>query len=139
MLPMCTSEGIGVLPWSPLARGRLARAWEDGSTSDRVRHDKTAQMLYAATEIADRRVVEAVGEIAGLRGVSRSQVALSWLLSRPGIVAPLVGAGKIAHLDDAVGALDLNLDPADTAALEAPYIPHAASFYPEVPGLDQDR
>jgi 1-deoxyxylulose-5-phosphate synthase len=138
-LPMCRSEGIGVLPWSPLARGRLARAWEDASTSDRVTHDRTAEMLYGSTEAADRQVVDAVGKIAGEREVSRSQVALSWLLSQPGVTAPLVGAGKIAHLDDAVGALDVHLEPADIAALETPYIPHAASFYQEVPGRDQDR
>ncbi|MGO6853714.1 aldo/keto reductase [Rhizobium beringeri] len=139
MLPMCRSEGIGVIPWSPLARGRLARPWEAGSTSDRVRHDRTAELLYAQTEAADRRVVEAVGEIAQKRDVSRAQVSLAWLLSRPGVTAPIVGAGKLAHLDDALGALELQLDHAEMSALEAPYVPHAASFYQEVPGSDQDR
>ena len=139
MLPMCQSEGIGVIPWSPLARGRLARPWAAESTSDRVRHDRTAELLYAETEAADRRVVEAVGEIAQKRDVSRAQVSLAWLLSRPGVTAPIVGAGKLAHLDDALGALDLRLDGAEIAALEAPYVPHAASFYQEVPGPNQDR
>ena len=139
MLPMCRSEGIGVLPWSPLARGRLGRPWSGVSTSDRVAHDRTAELLYAATEEADRRVVDAVGSVATARGVSRAQVSLAWLLSRPGVTAPIVGAGKIAHLEDAVGALDVQLAIGETVAIEAPYLPHAASFYREVPGSDQDR
>ncbi|NTG90800.1 aldo/keto reductase [Agrobacterium rhizogenes] len=131
MLPMCRSEGIGVIPWSPLARGRLARPWAAESTSDRTRHDRTAA--------ADRRVVEAVGEIAQKRDVSRAQVSLAWLLAQPGVTAPIVGAGKLTHLDDALGALDLQLDDEEMSALEAPYVPHAASFYQEVPGPNQDR
>lgn len=139
MLPMCRSEGIGVLPWSPLARGRLARAWAEESTSDRVRHDRTAEMLYAETEAADRRVVDAVGQVSTARGVSRSQISLAWLLSRPEVTAPLVGAGKLAHLEDAIGSLDVKLDESDLTALEKSYVPHAASFCREVPGTDQDR
>jgi aryl-alcohol dehydrogenase-like predicted oxidoreductase len=139
MLPMCRAEGIGVLPWSPLARGRLTRAWAEESTSDRVRHDRTAEKLYAETEAADRRVVDAVGKVAKTRGLSRSQISLAWLLSRPEVTAPLVGAGKLPHLDDAISALDIELDTAEMAALEKPYVPHAASFYREVPGRDQDR
>jgi len=139
MTPLCLSEGLGMLPWSPLARGRLARPWDAPSTSDRVRPDRTAEMLYRATAEADARVVAAVGEIAAARGVSRAQVALAWLLARPGVTSPLIGAGKIAHLEDAVGALSLTLDAAEMTALEACYVPHAASFYQEVPGRDQDR
>ncbi|AOO82686.1 aldo/keto reductase [Bosea vaviloviae] len=134
MLPMCRSEGIGVIPWSPLARGRLARPWAAESTSDRVRHDRTAERLYAHTAAADQSVVEAVGEIARKRGVSRAQVSLAWLLSRQGVVAPIIGAGKLAHLDDGLGALDLKLDDAEITVLEAPYVPHAASFYEEALG-----
>jgi len=139
MLPLCRSEGIGVIPWSPLARGRLARSWAAESTSDRVRHDKTAAQLYAACEDADRAVIEAVGGVAEARGVARAQVSLAWLLSRRDITAPIVGAGKLAHLEDAVDALNLVLEPAELAALEAPYVPHDGSFYQELPGSDQDR
>ena len=139
MLPLCRSEGIGVVPWSPLARGRLARPWSAASTSDRVRHDRTAEMLYAGTADADRQVVEAVGRIAHERGVSYARVALAWLLAQPGISSPIVGAAKLAHLEDAVGALDLQLSGDECATLEQPYLPHARSFYQEVPGRDQDR
>jgi aryl-alcohol dehydrogenase-like predicted oxidoreductase len=139
MIPMCLSEGIGVLPWSPLARGRLARPWDAPSTSDRVRYDRTAEMLYTATAAADERVVAALGAVASARGISQSQVAMAWLLSRPAVVSPVVGAGKIAHLEDLVGALSVTLDDAEIDALEASYIPHACSFYQEVAGGDQDR
>jgi aryl-alcohol dehydrogenase-like predicted oxidoreductase len=139
MLPMCRSEGLGVLPWSPLARGKLARAWDATSTSDRVTYDRTAELLYAETEAADARVVDAVGAVAGALGASHAQVSLAWLLAQPGVTAPIVGAGKIAHLDDAVAALDVVLDKAQRDVLEAPYVPHHASFYQEVPGRDQDR
>jgi 1-deoxyxylulose-5-phosphate synthase len=138
MLPMCRSEGIGVLPWSPLARGRLARPWSAESTSDRVRHDRTAEMLYAASVSADQQVVEAVGRVAASRGVSYAQVALAWLLSRREVTSPIVGAGKLAHLEDAVGALALKLSSGECTALESPYQPHARSFYQEVPGSNQD-
>jgi aryl-alcohol dehydrogenase-like predicted oxidoreductase len=128
MLPLCRAEGIGVIPWSPLARGRLARAWEAPSTSDRVSHDRTAARLYAATEAADRLVVDAVGSVAEARGLPRAQVALAWLLQRPGVTAPIVGATRPGHLDDALAALSVRLDAQEMDALEAPYVPHAASF-----------
>jgi aryl-alcohol dehydrogenase-like predicted oxidoreductase len=139
MLPLCRSEGVGVIPWSPLARGRLARPWSAPSSSDRVAHDRTATMLYSATEEADQRVVTAVGSVAARLGISRSQVVLAWLLSRPGVTAPIIGSAKPEHLNDAVAALSVKLTAADCAELEAPYVPHAASFYQEVPGKDQDR
>lgn len=139
MLPMCRPEGIGVLPWSPLARGRLARPWGAESTSDRVRHDRTAEQLYASTVDADEQVVNALGELAEQRGQSRARVALAWLLSRPGVTSPIVEAGKLAHLEDAVAALDIALSADECAMLERPYRPHATSFYQEVPGSDQDR
>ena len=138
MLPLCRAEGIGVVPWSPLARGRLARAWSAPSSSDRTAHDRTAVMLYSATEEADQRVICVVGEVATRLGISRSQVALAWLLSRPGITAPIIGSAKPGYLTDAVAALSVRLSPADCAELEAAYVPHAASFYQEVPGKDQD-
>jgi 1-deoxyxylulose-5-phosphate synthase len=139
MLPMCWSEGIGVLPWSPLARGRLARPWSAASTSDRVRHDRTAEMLYTASASADQQVVEAVERVAKDRGVSQAQIALAWLLSRREVTSPIIGAGKLSHLEDAVGALDLELSIDHCKALESPYQPHARSFYQEIPGRNQDR
>jgi aryl-alcohol dehydrogenase-like predicted oxidoreductase len=139
MIPMCLSEGIGVLPWSPLARGRLARPWDAPSTSDRVSYDRTAEMLYSATAKADERVVAALGEVAKTRGLSQSQVALAWLLCKPAVVSPIVGAGKIAHLENLVDALSIKLGDDEIEALEACYIPHGASFYQEVVGGDQDR
>jgi aryl-alcohol dehydrogenase-like predicted oxidoreductase len=129
MLPLCRAEGIGVLPWSPLARGRLARPWQAPSSSNRVAYDETAARLYAATEAADAAVVEVVGAVSTRLGVPRAQVALAWLLSKAGITAPIVGATRMAHLDDAVAALGVTLDDESIAAMEAPYIPHAMSFF----------
>ena len=107
MLPLCAEEKIAVLPWSPLARGRLARAWDE-STS-RLETDEYGKKLYVAANDADRRVVERVGEIAKKRGVPRAQVALAWLLHKPVVTAPIVGASKQQHLDDAIAALSLRL------------------------------
>jgi aryl-alcohol dehydrogenase-like predicted oxidoreductase len=139
MLPMCRSEGIGVLPWSPLARGRLARPWDAPSTSNRTGDDRTAELLYSATKEDDEPVVAALGALAETRRLSRAQVALAWLLSRPGVTSPIVGAGKVEHLEDAVHALEVSLSDSEIAQLEAPYAPHATSFYQEIAGSDQDR
>ena len=125
MLPLCAAEGIGVLPWSPLARGRLARPWAAPSSTDRVRTDAYGEGLYAATEAADAQVVDQVGAVADARGLSRAQVALAWLLHQPAVTAPIAGATQLAHLDDAIGAVDVRLDPEEIAALEAAYVPHA--------------
>ncbi len=122
MLPLCAAEGIAVLPWSPLARGRLARAWDE--SSHRMETDEFGKRLYAATADADRRVIERVGEVAQKRGVPRAQIALAWLLHKPVVTAPIVGASKPHHLDDAVAALSLKLTPEEMAALEEPYVPH---------------
>lgn len=121
MLPLCAAEGIGVLPWSPLARGRLARP--AGETTYRLETDRVGHRLYAVEE-ADRRVIDRVGQVAGRRGVSRGQLALAWLLHKPGVTAPIIGASTSAHLDEAVGALDLALAPDEIARLEEPYEPH---------------
>ncbi|GEP00711.1 aldo/keto reductase [Methylobacterium haplocladii] len=123
MLPLCADQGIAVLPWSPLARGRLTRDWDAGSP--RQETDAVGKGLYDATAEADRRVVEAVAKVAAERGVPRAQVALAWVLSKPVVTAPIVGASKPQHLDDAVAALDLRLTDDEIAALEAPYVPHA--------------
>ena len=122
MMPLCAAEGVGVLPWSPLARGRLTRGW--GETSNRMENDEYGKTLYVATEEADRKIVERVGEIAAKRGVPRAQVALAWVAQKPFVTAPIVGASKPHHLDDAVAALSLNLTPEEITSLEEPYVPH---------------
>jgi 1-deoxyxylulose-5-phosphate synthase len=122
MLPLCAAEGIGVLPWSPLARGRLARPW--GEQTERMASDDVSRKLYDATLEADRPVVERLGEVAQKRGVPRAQVALAWVLSKPVVTAPIIGASKPGHLEDAIAALSLKLTPEEVAALEQPYLPH---------------
>ncbi|MDQ2892251.1 MAG: aldo/keto reductase [Pseudomonadota bacterium] len=123
MLPLCEAEGIGVIPWSPLARGRLTRDWDD--QTERSQTDTFGKTLYQHSADADRKVVEAVAAIAGERGVPRAQVALAWVLTKPEVSAPIVGASKAAHLDDAIAALELGLTEAELARLEEPYVPHA--------------
>lgn len=122
MLPLCEAENIGVLPWSPLARGRLARAADE--SSPRAEQDAFGQRLYSAMEEADRRVIGSVGEIASARGVPRAQIALAWLLQRQPVTAPIVGATKPHHLSDAAGALSISLTPEETESLERHYVPH---------------
>jgi aryl-alcohol dehydrogenase-like predicted oxidoreductase len=129
MLPLCMEEGIGVLPWSPLARGRLARPWSDAAPTKRAGTDQFAKTLYQGGEAADRAIIEAVGAVAEKRGVSRAQVATAWLLAKPGITAPIIGASKPHHLTDAVAALSLKLEPEETASLEAPYRPRAIAGF----------
>ena len=119
MLPLCLDQGIGVIPWSPLARGRLARPWDD--VTNRSEKDEFGRTLYGE---ADRPVIDAVGQIAEQRGIARAQVALAWLLAKPGITAPIVGATKPHHLDDAVAALDVELTDDEIALPEKPYQPH---------------
>lgn len=128
MLGLCQSEGIAVIPWSPLARGRLTRPWGHGDTA-RAQSDSVAEQLYAATEDADRRVVDAVEAVAKQRGVPQAQIALAWLLQKPGVTAPIVGASKPRHLDDAMAALDLTLDDEEITRLESPYVPHPLSGF----------
>ncbi|MEP7301020.1 MAG: aldo/keto reductase [Caldimonas sp.] len=123
MLPLCKAEGIGVIPWSPLARGRLTRDWD--ATTARAETDGFGKTLYAKTAEADRKVVEAVAAVALRHGRPRAQVALAWLLSKSAISAPIVGATRLEQLDDAVAALSLQLSAEDIAELEASYVPHA--------------
>jgi aryl-alcohol dehydrogenase-like predicted oxidoreductase len=127
MLRLCQAEGIGVIPWSPLARGRLTRAWDESSA--RSETDEFGKTLYAKTAEADRKVVERVDEIASRRGISRAQVALAWLMHKPVVTAPIVGASKPQHLEDAVAALSLELTPEEVAELEEPYVPHAVAGF----------
>ncbi len=122
MMPLCVDAGIGVLPWSPLARGRLTRPWAEVTT--RTQTDVYGNKLYAGTQAADRAVVERVAAIAAERGVPAAQVALAWVAQKPFVTAPIIGAAKPQHLSDAVAALSLTLEPAEIAALEAPYLPH---------------
>ena len=123
MIPLCIAEGIGVIPWSPLARGRLARPWQSESTK-RVETDRFGNAMYGRTEEADRKVVEGLTELARKRGIPQAQLALAWMLAKPGITAPIVGATKEHHLEDAVAALAVKLSPDEGTALEAAYIPH---------------
>ncbi|MES3045726.1 aldo/keto reductase [Sphingomonas faeni] len=123
MLPLCDAEGVGVIPWSPLARGRLTRDWDE--TTGRSQTDEFGKTLYAHTVEADRKVVETVATIAKERDVPRAQVALAWVLAKPEVSAPIIGASKTAHLDDAIAALELGLTDREIARLEEPYVPHA--------------
>jgi len=123
MLPLCRAEGIAVIPWSPMARGRLTRDWDDRTA--RAETDAFGRTLYARSAEADRKVVEAVAAVAQARGVPRARVALAWVLAQPGITSPIVGATRLEHLDDAVAALSLKLTAEEVATLEAPYVPHA--------------
>jgi aryl-alcohol dehydrogenase-like predicted oxidoreductase len=123
MAPLCRDQGVGMIPWSPLARGRLARAPEAPGTK-RSAADRYAQTLYSATAEADRRVLTEVDRIAKARALPHAQIALAWLLQQEGVTAPIVGATKMEHLETAVGALGVQLSKDDIAALEAPYVPH---------------
>ena len=118
MLPLCLDEGIGVIPWSPLARGRLTRDWD--ATTARSQSDRFGSSLYSDD---DRRIVDAVAKIAESRGVTRAQVALAWVLRQPAVTAPIVGATKPHHLEDAIAAVDLELSDDEAVQLEGPYSP----------------
>jgi aryl-alcohol dehydrogenase-like predicted oxidoreductase len=121
MLPLCADEKIGVIPWSPLARGRLTRDWDEAT--ERSEADPVGKMLYGQ-ETSDRVIVEAVASIAAARGVSRAQIALAWLLRNPVISAPIIGVRKATHLDDAIASLDIELTDDEVAELETGYTPH---------------
>jgi aryl-alcohol dehydrogenase (NADP+) len=125
MLPLCRDEGIGVIPWSPLARGRLARPWDESTT--RSESDPFGSALY--TQASDRAIVARVAEVADARGVPMAQVATAWMLAQPGITAPIIGATKLHHLDDAIAAVDLELSADEIARLEEPYEPHPVAGF----------
>jgi aryl-alcohol dehydrogenase-like predicted oxidoreductase len=124
MMGLCRAEGIGVIPWSPLARGRLTRAW-GSETTKRSETDQYSKAIYTKTEEADKKVVYRLGELAEKRGVPRATLALAWMLSKPVVTAPIVGATKPNHLDDAVAALAVKLTAEEIASLEEAYVPHA--------------
>jgi 1-deoxyxylulose-5-phosphate synthase len=123
MLPLCAAEGIGVIPWSPQARGLLTRDWN--STSTRSETDEVVPRLFAKSADADRKVVDRVAQVAAARGVPRAQIALAWLLAKPVITAPIVGATRLQHLDDAVASVNVQLSKEEIASLEEAYVPHA--------------
>ena len=123
MLPLCAAQGIGVIPWSPQARGKLTRDWN--YTSIRTETDEAFGRLFGTTEDADRKVVDRVAQVAAARGIPRAQVALAWLLAKPVITAPIVGATKLQHLDDALASVRVKLSEDEMALLEEPYVPHA--------------
>jgi len=125
MLPLCLDQGVGVIPWSPLARGRLTRDWK--SETNRSQQDAYSQQLFSQTEQQDHAVFEAVSAIAEQRGIARAQVGLAWMLTKPAITAPIIGATKAQHLVDAMAALEVQLTAQEIAAVEAPYVPRAVS------------
>ncbi len=124
MVGLCLDQGIGMIPWSPLARGRLTRDWDDAT--ERSQTDEFGKTLY---HDSDKLVVEAVSSVAASRGLPKAQVALAWMLSKPAVSAPIVGASKPHHLDDAVAALSVKLSDEEIKALEAPYAPHAIAGF----------
>ena len=126
MYPLCADQGVGALPWSPLARGRLTREW--GAETTRSETDEFGKTLYS-TEGSDKAVADAVAEIATERGIPRAQVALAWVSANPVVSAPIVGASKPHHLTDAVASLDVQLTASEMARLEAPYTPHAVAGF----------
>jgi aryl-alcohol dehydrogenase-like predicted oxidoreductase len=123
MLPLCRAAGIGAIPYSPLAAGRLTRDWTADS-SLRAQTDQIAISKYDSTADADRQIVVRVAELAEKYGAPRAQIALAWLLQKTPVTAPIIGATKFSHLEEAVGALAVRLTPEDVASLEDPYVPH---------------
>jgi aryl-alcohol dehydrogenase-like predicted oxidoreductase len=124
MLPLCADQNIAVIPWSPLARGRLTRDWDEASA--RQDKDEFGKTLYAES---DRKVADAVAAVAKARGVPRAQVALAWVAQKPGVTAPIIGASKSTHISDAVAALELRLTDDEIKTLEAPYEPHVVAGF----------
>jgi 1-deoxyxylulose-5-phosphate synthase len=128
MLPLCEAEGIAVIPWSPQARGRLARPWKSAET-ERTRKDAYGRTLYEAAEAADKAVVDRVQEVAAARGLPMAQVALAWMLRQKAVAAPIVGATKPGQLEDAAAALSVRLTDEEAGRLEEPYVPHAIAGF----------
>lgn len=123
MIPLCVDQGVGLMPWSPLARGLLTRPY--GQKTERARTDAVTQKLYQATETEDAKVIAEVERISVERGVPMAQIALAWVLSKNGVSTPIVGASKIEQLDDAISALNIILSSDEIEQLEKTYVPHA--------------
>jgi aryl-alcohol dehydrogenase-like predicted oxidoreductase len=124
MLPLCADQGIGVIPWSPLARGRLTRPWD--AVTARTETDEFGKSLY---QDDDKIIVERVAELAAKRGVPAARIALAWVARNPAVTAPIVGVTRPEHLTDAVAALDVTLDEDEAAYLEEPYVPHGVAGF----------
>jgi aryl-alcohol dehydrogenase-like predicted oxidoreductase len=120
MIPLCIDQGVAVIPWSPLARGMLTRPWNE--KTERSETDQFSRLIYEATVEQNRKIVEAVAQVSSDRGLPMAQIAMAWLLGKPGITAPIVGATKMEQLTDPIAALDLKLSDQDIAKLEAPYV-----------------
>ena len=129
MIGLCREEGVGVIPWSPLARGKLTRSWTDEPPTKRAETDQFGRTLYRGFEESDRAIVAAVERIAGARGIPMAQVALAWVLAQPGVTAPIIGASKPHHLEDAIAAVGVRLTPDEVAALEADYVPRRVAGF----------
>ncbi len=127
MMGLCSDQKIGVIPWSPLARGKLTRDWE--AKTDRSESDEFGKTLYRANEEAHRTIVQRVAELASKHGVNRAQVALAWVLAKSPVSAPIIGASKPGHLEDAVAAVNLKLSPDELKYLEDPYLPQATAGF----------
>ena len=127
MIPLCQDQGVGLMPWSPLARGRLTRP--KGQETARTLSDVSGKSFYAGTEVEDGRVIDVVEQIASERGLPMAQVALAWVLRQRAVSAPIIGASKPGHLDDAIAALGVQLSDEEVARLEAPYVPHAVTGF----------
>ena len=137
MFPLCEDQGVGVLPWSPLARGRLTREWD--AQTERTQQDAYGRALFAQVSESDREIVSRVAKLAEKRGVPRAQIALAWLLHQPVVVAPVVGVTKQSHLDDAVAATEVYLTDEEFDYLAEPYTPRAIAGYGDVSDLDSRR
>lgn len=129
MMGLCQAEGVGVIPWSPLARGRLTRPFDARQSTERAENDPFGKSLYEKTEDADRAIIEQVEQIANERNVSMAQVALAWMLTKSYITSPIIGATKPKHLEDAVAAAALTLSPEEIQRLEVPYVPHSVAGF----------
>jgi aryl-alcohol dehydrogenase-like predicted oxidoreductase len=129
MTGLCRDQGVGMIPWSPLARGRLARSAGSSQSTSRSQTDRFGKSLYDASADADRRVLERVDAVAKARGIPNAQVSLAWLLRQKGVTAPIVGATKMQHVDEAVAALSVKLSDEEARQLEEPYVPHAVAGF----------
>lgn len=132
MLPLCADQGLAVMPWSPLARGKLTRDWDEQTA--RSESDIFGKYLYGQTAESDRKVVEAVAALSERSGTPRARIAMAWLLRKPEVTTPIIGATRDYHLDDAVAALDVSLSEEEIAALEEPYVPHPVMGIGGLPG-----
>ena len=129
MMGLCAEEGVGVIPWSPLARGKLTRPWTETPPTRRAETDVFGKTLYKGGEESDRAIVAAVSRVAEARGVPMAQVALAWVLAKPGVTAPIIGASKAHHLEDAVAALEIKLTAEEVGVLQAAYVPRVVAGF----------